>query len=193
MTKWTLALRGSAAVLVMLAVACGDPDSNDRRGYTKAPLEEPELFISGEERGAVARYGEPNRVIAEAIELPEQVDAAPAAAGPDLAALSLPAGVTAAMVEEGQALYGGSGNCFTCHGAAGAGSPLAPQLNDGEWLNIAGQYEEIVNVIMNGVMQPKQYAVPMPARGGSTITDEQVRAVAAYVYAISHSAGGGSH
>lgn len=97
---------------------------------------------------------------------------------------NLPSGVTAAMVEEGQKLF--SNPCMGCHGAAGAGTPAAPPLNDGEWLNVSGAYPEIITVINNGVQQPKQYPGGMPPKGGGTFDDTQVRALAAYVYALSH-------
>ena len=183
-------LCGSAvAVLALALAACGDPDSTDGRGYTKAPLENPSVVIRGENPSDVSRYGTPNRVVAEAIELPE---AAPAAAGgaaggaDPLAGVQLPEGVTAEMVAAGGTVFGGAGTCNTCHGANGTGTPLAPALNDTGWLNIDGSFESIVGVITNGVPTPKQAMIPMMPRGGSSISDEQVRQVAAYVYAISH-------
>ena len=54
-----------SAVLTALALvlaACGDPDSNDPRGYTKAPLENPGWTIEGEEPSAMAELGDPIRV-----------------------------------------------------------------------------------------------------------------------------------
>jgi hypothetical protein len=36
------------------------------------------------------------------------------------------------------------------------------------------------------VMQPKQYRSPMPPNGGSQLTPGQSKAVAAYVWALSH-------
>lgn len=108
-------------------------------------------------------------------------------ASQQVVAASLPAGVTQAMVDEGQQLFGGV--CVACHGAAGAGSPAGPQLNDAEWLNISGEYPEIVNLITVGVAQPEQFPGAMPARGGGSFTDAQVSAIAAYVYALSHPAG----
>lgn len=108
---------------------------------------------------------------------------------PELAAGDLPAGVTLEMVSEGQRLFGTV--CVACHGAAGSGSPVGPQLNDQNWIHITGQFEEIVNIINVGVAQPRQYPGAMPPRGGGNFTDEQIRAISAYVFAISH-AGGGS-
>ncbi|MYI05834.1 MAG: c-type cytochrome [Gemmatimonadetes bacterium] len=97
----------------------------------------------------------------------------------------LPEGVTAAMAQEGQDLFHGAGLCASCHLRQGVGGGLAPDLTDDVWLHIDGDYEAIVQIIMDGVEVPIEAPGPMPARGGSTITDEQVRAVAAYVYILS--------
>jgi len=104
-----------------------------------------------------------------------------------IVATNLPQGVTQAMVDEGQDQFGSV--CAACHGQGGTGSPAAPALNDPQWINISGQYPEIVTVINNGVANPKQYPAPMPPKGGGSFDDAQVRAIAAYVYALSHQGG----
>jgi mono/diheme cytochrome c family protein len=123
-----------------------------------------------------------------ATQTPEAQEPAPPAGQPQQAApMDLPAGVTAEMVAEGDAIFHGVGICQTCHGpdATGVGN-LAPNLTDGTWLNISGRnYDEIVTVVTSGVPEPKEAAAPMPAKGGANLTDEQVRAVAAYVYTLS--------
>jgi len=121
-------------------------------------------------------------------------DGAPAAEGTDAPAaeepaaapdMDLPAGVTAAMVTQGEAIFSGTGLCFSCHMAGGVGGPAAPDLTDDVWLNIDGSYESIVQNIMTGVAAPKEFPAPMLARGGSGISDEEVRAVGAYVWTLS--------
>ena len=103
------------------------------------------------------------------------------------AGVELPPGVTQEMVAQGQQIFGSTGLCFSCHGPDAKGQPsLGPNLTDAQWLNIDGSYDAIVNVIKTGVPQPKEAVSPMPPMGGAQLTDEQVRAVAAYVYAISH-------
>lgn len=109
---------------------------------------------------------------------------APTAAAPP--SVELPEGVTPEMVQEGQQLFAGQGICYTCHGMDAKGTQLAPDLTDQEWINIDGSYDQIVNLIHTGVAQPVQYPSPMPPMGGAQLTDEQVRALAAYVYSISH-------
>ena len=91
------------------------------------------------------------------------------------------------MVKEGQQIFTSTGNCYTCHGPDAKGTQLAPNLTDSEWLNISGKYDEIVKTIQTGVPQPKQHPAPMPAMGGAQLTDDQVKAVAAFVW----SRGGG--
>lgn len=98
-----------------------------------------------------------------------------------------PAGVTQAMVDQGQESFGTV--CAGCHGQGGTGSTSAPPLNDRAWLNIGGQYPEIVALINSGVPNPKQYPAPMPPRGGGSFDEAQVRSIAAYVYAISQQGG----
>lgn len=109
------------------------------------------------------------------------------AAVPQLAA-GAPAGVDQAMVEAGAQQFGTV--CAACHGVGGVGTGAGPQLNDSEWLNVtSGTYDELVAVIANGVPNPKQYPAPMPPRGGGPFNDEQVRQLAAYVFALSQQAG----
>ncbi|MDH4043301.1 MAG: c-type cytochrome [Gemmatimonadota bacterium] len=98
----------------------------------------------------------------------------------------MPAGVTAEMVAEGNTLFHGAGICMTCHGQDAKGVPgLGVNLTDQEWLHSDGSYEAIVNQIMKGVTATEsKTGVAMPAKGGSAITDEQVKAVAAYVYSL---------
>ncbi len=99
----------------------------------------------------------------------------------------LPEGVTEAMIEEGKGVYNGAGICMSCHGPTGEGIPqLGANLTDDEWLHIDGSYESIIDNIMNGVTaQESSSGVPMPAKGGTAITDDQVKAVAAYVWTLS--------
>jgi cbb3-type cytochrome c oxidase subunit III len=105
------------------------------------------------------------------------------ASGPAIPA-QLPAGVTAAMINEGQQIFTSTGNCYTCHGPDAKGTQLAPNLTDSEWLNISGKYDEIVKTVHTGVPQPKQHPAPMPAMGGAQLTDDQVNSVAAYVWSL---------
>ncbi|MEX0907720.1 MAG: cytochrome c [Gemmatimonadota bacterium] len=176
---------GVLLLLAAASAACGDPETNDNRGYTKAPLENPNVFIAGEEPGEMAQYGAPNRVVAERIDLPAPVAATTAPPVPTTATVALPEGVTQDMVAAGDEIFNSGSTCFTCHGAGGAGGPLAPTLNDADWIHVDGGYDAIVAIIDAGVPTPLQFPAPMPPRGGSVLSDEQVRQLAAYVFAIS--------
>jgi glucose/arabinose dehydrogenase/mono/diheme cytochrome c family protein len=104
------------------------------------------------------------------------------------AALPVPAGATSEMVALGDRIYHGEvggATCTGCHGASGAGTPLGPDLTDKQWLWSDGSYPGIAKTITDGVMQPKQYRSPMPPMGGTQLTDEQVKALAAYVWGLS--------
>jgi hypothetical protein len=67
-----------ALLLCGAVTACGDPDTDDRRGYTKAPLERPFVLIDGQERTAMDELGEPNRVEPAEVELAPEPAADPA-------------------------------------------------------------------------------------------------------------------
>ncbi|MBR9990840.1 MAG: cytochrome c [Gemmatimonadetes bacterium] len=97
----------------------------------------------------------------------------------------LPEGVTPEMVAQGAQIFNRQ-ICMSCHGMNGVGSVLGPALTDQEWLNSDGSYESIINVVRTGVPQPVQFAAAMPPMGGIQLSDEQIRQVAAYVYALSH-------
>jgi mono/diheme cytochrome c family protein len=105
------------------------------------------------------------------------------------AALPVPAGATHEMVALGERIYHGQvggATCTGCHGADAKGTPLAPNLTDTEWLWSDGSYPAIVKTITAGVPQPKRYRSPMPPLGGAQLTPDQVSAVAAYIWALSH-------
>lgn len=105
-------------------------------------------------------------------------------------AAALPPGVTAQMVKDGETLFKGAGLCSACHGQDAKGIPnLGANLTDTEWLHSKGSYEEIVKQIATGVTADKSSTgVVMPPKGGTSITDPQVKAVAAYVWSLSHPA-----
>ena len=114
--------------------------------------------------------------------------AAPVAEQPAAPAtnIELPEGVTPEMVAQGQQIFN-QGICWSCHQQNGVGGPLGPALNDDTWINITEPtMDNLVQVITTGVMQPKEHPGPMPAKGGAPLTDDEVRAVAAYVYTLSH-------
>ena len=107
------------------------------------------------------------------------------------ARLPVPQGATAEMVALGDRIYHGKvggAACTGCHGDSGQGSPLGPDLTGKKWLWSDGSYPGITKTITEGVSQPKEYRSPMPPLGGAPLTPDQVKAVAAYVWSLSHRA-----
>jgi mono/diheme cytochrome c family protein len=115
-------------------------------------------------------------------------DTAKAAAGQSAAK---PAGgaPTPQQVALGDSIFhglAGGGTCSACHGQDAKGTAVAPDLTDGAWINGDGSYQFIVTTVTNGVPSPKQHPAPMPPKGGAALSDDQVKAVAAFVYSLSH-------
>jgi glucose/arabinose dehydrogenase/mono/diheme cytochrome c family protein len=105
--------------------------------------------------------------------------------------LPVPEGATREKVLLGQRIYRGQvggAACTGCHGDSGEGTPLGPALTGKKWLWSDGSYAGIAKTITDGVSQPKQYRSPMPPMGGAQLTPDQVSALAAYVWALSHRA-----
>jgi glucose/arabinose dehydrogenase/mono/diheme cytochrome c family protein len=105
--------------------------------------------------------------------------------------LPVPEGATPAMVALGDRIYHGEvggAACAGCHGANATGSPLGPSLTAHKWLWSDGSYAGILRTIREGVPHPKQYRSPMPPMGGAQLTPDQLSALAAYVWALSHKA-----
>ena len=109
---------------------------------------------------------------------------------PAAAAAPAPGGAQSPQqVALGDSIFHGQvagGTCTACHGQDAKGTAVAPNLTDSEWLNGDGSYDFIVQTITTGVPKPKQHPAPMPPKGGAMLTDEQVKAAAAYVYSLSH-------
>ena len=104
------------------------------------------------------------------------------------AAAPRPGDFTDAMVQEGQQIYAGAGICAVCHGPDATGA-IGPNLTDAEWLIGDGEYEQLVTQILEGVSAAdatNPLGAIMPPKGGAAITEAQVRAVAAYVWTLSH-------
>ena len=107
-------------------------------------------------------------------------------AGQAAAQEAAPAGVTPAAIAKGDTIYHKAGLCYACHGSNAEGA-VGPNLTDAEWLHGDGSYDMIVATVTSGVPADKaKKGIPMPPKGGSSITEEEVKAVAAYVYSLSH-------
>jgi glucose/arabinose dehydrogenase/mono/diheme cytochrome c family protein len=110
-------------------------------------------------------------------------------AGAETANLPVPPGATRAAVALGDRIYhgqAGGATCIACHGQDGKGSTLGPDLTAKKYLWSDRSYTGIMKTIRDGVPHPKQYRSPMPRMGGAQLTPRELRALAAYVWALSH-------
>jgi mono/diheme cytochrome c family protein len=100
----------------------------------------------------------------------------------------LPKGVTQQMIDQGKTIFNGQGICMACHGADAKGMPnLGTDLTDKEWTQGDGSFESIAATIRAGVSSDKSKGgTMMPPKGGGQINDDQLAAVAAYVWSLSN-------
>jgi glucose/arabinose dehydrogenase/mono/diheme cytochrome c family protein len=116
----------------------------------------------------------------------------PDAGRPSPASLPVPPGASKEQVALGDRIFHGEasgGTCTGCHGSDARGGPQAPSLVKGRWLIGDGSLKSITETIANGVPRPHNYEVPMPPKGGAPLSDSDVAAVAAYVWAINQARG----
>jgi mono/diheme cytochrome c family protein len=98
-------------------------------------------------------------------------------------------GGTAAQIAEGDKIFHGQeagGTCTACHGQDAKGTAMAPDLTDNTWIHGDGSLSFIEHTVTTGVPQPKSHPAPMPPMGGASLSPDQIKAVAAYVYSLSH-------
>jgi glucose/arabinose dehydrogenase len=159
------------------------------------------LYISDDSHGRIWRvtyHGAPEAAKVAAAPAPK-TPAAPSGselppegvhpdAGRQTASLTPPPGVTKEQVALGDRIFHGeaaNGTCGGCHGSDGRGSPVGAGLTSGPWLWSDGSLDGITKTITEGVAHPKQVGGAMPPFGGTALKPDEVKAVAAYVYAIS--------
>jgi mono/diheme cytochrome c family protein len=95
--------------------------------------------------------------------------------------------VTDSSIAWGRQLFHGSANCASCHGRDGWGTNDGPPLTGALWLHGPGTYAWLIEQIKRGISAHETWTgKPMPMRGWSNMPDEDVRAVAAYVWSITH-------
>ncbi len=92
---------------------------------------------------------------------------------------------SSALIARGDAVFHGPGNCYACHGSKGEGL-VGPNLTDSEWIHSKGTLQDIEAQINHGVTKEESKSgIPMPPRGGGTLSDEDIKACAAYVHSLS--------
>ncbi|MFC7051229.1 PQQ-dependent sugar dehydrogenase [Hansschlegelia quercus] len=158
------------------------------------------LYISDDQAGRIWRVtykGNPSAAI-------EAAPAAPAASASAQAAppegidpnagvkLPTPSGATPEKVALGGRIFRGEeagGTCAGCHGGDAGGGPIGPSLTSGAWEWSDGSLEGLKKTIVTGVSEPKQHPGAMPPMGGADLSEDQVDALATYVWAIGHQKG----
>jgi mono/diheme cytochrome c family protein len=160
------------------------------------------LFISDDKAGRIWRVtfnGDPSITGIEAAPSPAvEAKASPGVlppegihpdAGIEAAALPVPPGATSKEVALGKKIFHGEiagATCAGCHGADGIGTPVGADLSSGTWLWGDGSLAAITETIRNGVLEPKEHLGAMPPMGGVQLSDENLQAVAAYVWSLGH-------
>lgn len=167
------------------------------------------LFVSDDVRGRIYRivyHGGENFDATKIIPCPsltapagsifEAAARPPEGTHPDAGAaanrpVAVPEGATREMVALGSRVFHGQvagAACAGCHGSSGQGSPVGPNLTGKKFLWSDGSYAGIKKTITDGVPEPKDFRSAMPPMGGTQLTPDQLSAVAAYVWSLSHSA-----
>ena len=158
------------------------------------------LYIADDKAGRIWRVtynGDPNAPIEAAPAPSTEAKASPSALPPEgvhpdagaIANLPVPPGSTAEQVALGKKVFHGEvggGTCGGCHGKDGIGTPVGANLTNGMWLWGDGSLQSITNIVKNGVLKPKQHLGAMPPFGGVPLSDQDLAAVSAYVWAIGH-------
>lgn len=103
----------------------------------------------------------------------------------------LPAGMTLDLIRTGDSLFHDKGNCFACHGADATGLPDAGSALTMGLNFVPIEWHPIDSLITVGIPDGiTRSAIRMPPRGGrSDLTEDETRATAAYVWAISQARG----
>ena len=108
---------------------------------------------------------------------------------------TLPAGMTAAMIVDGDAIFHGTGGCYLCHGEEATGVQQRGSAITNAVLKVPvkspGGWDAVDSLILNGIPEAvTRSSIGMPPRGiHSSLNTDQVRRVAAYVWAISQTRG----
>lgn len=108
-------------------------------------------------------------------------------AGRRVADLPVPEGATKEQIALGDRVFHGEqggATCGGCHGSDAKGSPVGADLTTGKWLWSDGSLGGIEAVVANGVPEPKEHGGAMPPMGGVELSQADLKAVSAYVWAI---------
>lgn len=104
---------------------------------------------------------------------------------------TIPEETLATMIETGSELFNG-GTCIICHAVGGrSDGHRAPDFTDVEWLHSDGSFEGILQTLIWGVKRDELKAVTprpffMAPDGGMSLSGQERRALAAYVWSLGH-------
>jgi cytochrome c5 len=116
---------------------------------------------------------------------------APAGGAANRASNATPSAVTPASIALGDSIFHARG-CRNCHGPDAKGRANGPDLTSGHFVQMNGSFDDMVRVITAGVpvtaIKDTAHKRAMPARGGppTPLTDDQIKAVAAFVWSLNH-------
>lgn len=162
------------------------------------------LYISDDSRGRIWRVtytgGNANAAIAGAPAPKSQANASrdenpPEGIHPDAgrrvaADLPVPKGSSKEQLALGERVFHGEqggATCGGCHGSDAKGSPIGADLTSGKWLWSDGSLKGIEETVANGVPDPKEHGGAMPPMGGVQLSEADLKAVSAYVWALGQS------
>jgi glucose/arabinose dehydrogenase len=157
------------------------------------------IYIADDQKGRIWRVtyqGSPDAKVAAA-PAPKVVAVAASEELPPVSKLPVPVGATREQVVLGEKIFHGQmsdGTCSGCHGSDAKGTAQGPSLVSGNFVQGAGgqgdgSYAGITKSITMGVPKPRNFSDAMPPKGGAPLSDADIAAVAAYVWAISHPKG----
>ncbi len=147
------------------------------------------LYVSDDVRGRIWRITYVGGAdVTKALSAPAPEGLRPEA-GTSAPSLPTPPGSTADQVALGRRIYlgeVGGATCGGCHGSDARGTPVGPDLTSGTWLWGDGSLDSITRTIVAGVPHPKKNLGAMPPLGGVELSQADVAALAAYVWALGH-------
>jgi len=100
----------------------------------------------------------------------------------------LPPGMTIRMVQQGDSIFHGKGGCVTCHGPDATGMPASGSGITRGTAFIPSEWQPIDSLVTAGIPEAiTRSPIAMPPKGAqSDLTPDEVKLVAAYVWAIAH-------
>jgi mono/diheme cytochrome c family protein len=156
---------------------------------TGGPRQDPAFFAYGNQVRVVALPAQGRNRLTTARVLDHDDDVQPDTLP------TLPARMTLAMIGDGDAIFHGDGGCYLCHGEEGTGVQQRGSALTNGVLKVPvkdpGGWDAVDSLVLNGIPEANtRSSIGMPPRGiHSSLNTDQVRRVAAYVWAISQTRG----